>query len=138
LGAGRTATSVASRANYRCEYCLIHEDDSYLGFEVDHVISAKHGGQTNAENLTYACFYCNRYKGSDIGTIVPGSRRLVPLFNPRTDDWVDHFEVVASSIEGKSEIGKATVRILEFNLRERLLERHTLLLSGNWPAGEQH
>lgn len=35
---------VAERANHRCEYCLIHEDDTYLVCQVDHIISEKHGG----------------------------------------------------------------------------------------------
>ena len=35
---------VESRANHLCEYCLIHEDDTYLGCQVDHVIAEKHGG----------------------------------------------------------------------------------------------
>jgi antitoxin (DNA-binding transcriptional repressor) of toxin-antitoxin stability system len=46
---------VISRADHRCEYCHIHEDDTYFGCEVDHVISEKHGGPTVAENLAYAC-----------------------------------------------------------------------------------
>ena len=56
---------VIRRALWRCEYCLLHEDDTYFGCEVDHVVSEKHGGQTVAENLAYACLACNRYKGSD-------------------------------------------------------------------------
>ncbi len=41
---------VTSRAQSLCEYCLIHEDDTYLGCQVDHVISEKHGGPTELEN----------------------------------------------------------------------------------------
>jgi hypothetical protein len=39
------------RAQNRCEYCLLHEDDAYLPFEVDHIIAEKHGGATLIENL---------------------------------------------------------------------------------------
>ncbi len=39
---------VASRADYLCEYCLIHENDTYFGCEVDHIISIKHGGITES------------------------------------------------------------------------------------------
>lgn len=35
---------VAQRADYRCEYCRFREDDLFLSFEVDHIISVKHGG----------------------------------------------------------------------------------------------
>ena len=31
-------------AAFLCEYCLIHEDDTVFGCEVDHIISTKHGG----------------------------------------------------------------------------------------------
>ncbi|HEX8921153.1 MAG TPA: HNH endonuclease signature motif containing protein, partial [Pyrinomonadaceae bacterium] len=60
---------IAARANYLCEYCLVAEEDTYFGCEVDHIISVKHGGATKAENLAYACAFCNRYKGSDIASI---------------------------------------------------------------------
>jgi len=50
---------VAARAALLCEYCLIHEEDTYLGCQIDHVISEKHRGATVAENLAYACTFCN-------------------------------------------------------------------------------
>jgi 5-methylcytosine-specific restriction endonuclease McrA len=37
---------VALRAEHLCEYCLIHEEDTFYGCEVDHIISLKHGGPT--------------------------------------------------------------------------------------------
>ena len=64
---------VESRANHLCEYCLIHRDDTFLGCQVDHVISEKHGGLTESDNLSYACTFCNRAKGTDIGSIAPSS-----------------------------------------------------------------
>lgn len=45
---------VAERADHICEYCLIHERDTYAGCQVDHVISEKHGGPTEADNLALA------------------------------------------------------------------------------------
>jgi len=58
---------VATRADYLCEYCLIHKDDTFLGCEIDHIISLKHGGTNDEDNLAHACAFCNRQKGSDIG-----------------------------------------------------------------------
>ena len=46
---------VLFRADRRCEYCLIHEDDTFFGCEVDHIVSEKHDGPTVADNLAYAC-----------------------------------------------------------------------------------
>jgi hypothetical protein len=42
---------VARRARHLCEYCLIHEDDTFFGCEVEHIISQKHGGPTIESNL---------------------------------------------------------------------------------------
>ncbi|WP_306297080.1 HNH endonuclease [Nostoc sp. C057] len=39
---------VSDRAAHLCEYCLYPELDG-LGFQVDHVISVKHGGSTKSE-----------------------------------------------------------------------------------------
>ena len=54
--------AVRDRAECRCEYCHIHEDDTEFGCEVDHILSEKHLGKTVLENLALACFFCNRNK----------------------------------------------------------------------------
>ena len=54
---------VAARAVGICEYCLIHESDTYLGCQVDHVLSEKHGGATDSSNLAYACTCYGKGKG---------------------------------------------------------------------------
>ncbi|WP_325064637.1 MULTISPECIES: HNH endonuclease signature motif containing protein [Nostocales] len=61
---------VTERADNLCEYCLISEHDTILGCAIDHIISIKHGGSSNIDNLAYCCVYCNRFKGSDIGSII--------------------------------------------------------------------
>ena len=124
---------VASRANGLCEYCLIHESDTYLGCQVDHIISEKHGGPTESENLAYACVSCNRAKGSDIGSIASSTGELTRLFHPRTDRWSDHFWLQEQFIQPQTPIGEATVRILALNGSERILERQTLCKIGRYP-----
>jgi hypothetical protein len=93
-----------------------------LGCHVDHVISEKHGGETISANLALACVFCNRHKGSDIGTLDEG-RNLTPLFNPRTQIWFDHFHFDGVRIEGKTREGRATAKLLRFNDEMRLVER---------------
>jgi len=113
---------VHARASLRCEYCMIHEDDCFLGCEVDHIISEKHGGTTDEMNLAFCCFYCNRHKGSDLSTL--GAKgRLIRLFNPRKDLWEEPFAFQALHIIGISSIGKATAKLLRFNDPARLEER---------------
>jgi hypothetical protein len=132
---------VIARADRLCEYCLLHEDDAYLGCEVDHIISEKHGGLTKAENLCLACMTCNRNKGSDIGSIVMPFNGGVfsRFFNPRTDLWYEHFTFNDSdliTILPLSPIGEVTIRILRFNSVECLLERQTLREIGRYPTVE--
>ena len=62
---------VAEQADSHCEYCLIAEAETFFGCEVDHIISEKHGGATQLDHLAYACAFCNRHKGSDIGQKKP-------------------------------------------------------------------
>jgi hypothetical protein len=124
---------VESRANRLCEYCLIHESDTYLGCQVDHIISEKHGGSTEHDNLAYACTFCNRAKGTDLGSITASTAEFVRFFNPRTDRWADHFSLNGAVIEPKTSVGEATSRILRFNDTERLLERETLIQIARYP-----
>ena len=58
---------------------------------IDHTIAKKHGGLTEARNLSLSCFYCNSFKGSDIAGRTPKTRKLTPLFNPRRHKWERHF-----------------------------------------------
>lgn len=112
---------IVARAGRRCEYCLTHESDTFLGCHVDHVISEKHGGSTNLENLALACVFCNRHKGSDIATL-DEEGRLTALFNPRLQSWSMHFEFDGVQIKGVTREGRATVRLLQMNDEMRLQE----------------
>jgi 5-methylcytosine-specific restriction endonuclease McrA len=63
----------------------------YYPHEADHVIAEKHGGATSLENLAWACFYCNRFNGSDFASVDPASQKIVFLFHPREQRWNRHF-----------------------------------------------
>ena len=117
---------VAERADNLCEYCLLHEEDSFFAYHVDHIISEKHRGPTRADNLAYACLACNRAKGSDIGPIVWQTGEFVRFFNPRTDVWAVHLALSGVVIEALEDVGQVTINILGLNNEERLLERQML------------
>ena len=125
---------VVTRAEYLCEYCLMHEDDAFLAYEIEHIISLKHGDLSDADNLAYACFFCNRHKGSDIASIAISTGKLLRFFNPRTDRWADHFQLSGALITPLTDTGEATVRIFGFNNDERILERETLITIGRYPT----
>jgi hypothetical protein len=125
---------VRRRAKGRCEYCLLADQDSFFAHEPDHIIAEKHGGATSAKNLAFSCFDCNRFKGSDIASLDPVTRKLVPLFNPRTDVWKDHFQIVGGTIRGLTAVGRATERLLKLNLPARVDIRAILADAGRYPG----
>ncbi|MGH7194284.1 MAG: HNH endonuclease [Candidatus Saccharimonadales bacterium] len=100
------------------------------------MISEKHGGLTSADNLAYACVYCNRSKGTDLGSIAQTSGQYIRFFNPRVDRWYEHFSIKSASIEPVTEIGEVTAQILALNSVERLLEREALVMIGRFPPRE--
>lgn len=130
----KTRTKVEKRANHCCEYCLIHQDDTFFSCQIDHIISIKHGGDNDDKNLAYSCIFCNRNKGSDIGSILLPDRTLIRFYNPRIDTWSDHFYLDGATIEAKTKIGAVTIKILEFNTIERTLERLELQSVGRYPT----
>ena len=124
---------VIDRAGGLCEYCLIHEDDTFFGCQVEHIISEKHSGATAEDNLAYACVFCNRFKGSDIASISSRTGQLCPLYNPRRDVWTDVFKLDVVSIVPLTDVGEVTVRLLDMNAPERLLEREILRRVNRYP-----
>jgi HNH endonuclease len=113
---------IRERANYLCEFCHADERWQYVRFTVDHVLPVSLGGSDNLDNLTLACFHCNRRKTNRLIGIDPESQTEVPLFNPRQDRWQEHFiwSMDGISIEGISAIGRATVTALVLN-RDRVI-----------------
>jgi hypothetical protein len=126
---------VRTRAEGHCEYCLIREEDTFFGCEIDHVVSEKHGGATDPRNLALACLICNRNKGSDVGTLLPDRGRFSRFYHPRSDRWLTHFRIPSERprIPPLTDPGSATERVLALNSAERLLERTSLRHIGHYP-----
>jgi hypothetical protein len=129
---------VEARAYRCCEYCLVHQDDTEAPHHIDHFIAIKHGGLTISENLALACQLCNRYKGSDLVGIDPETGKTVPLFNPRTLAWSEHFELAGARIVGLTEVGRATIQLLRLNDESRLIDRRALIDAGRYPSIQVH
>ena len=126
----------ADRAYHVCEYCLIHEDDTFWGCQVDHIISRKHGGATEPGNLAWACASCNNCKGSDLGTLTGPRSELTRLFHPRSDRWAECFQLRGVQVEPGNAIGEATLKLLQINDGSRLRERQVLAEAGRYPTIE--
>jgi 5-methylcytosine-specific restriction endonuclease McrA len=118
---------VIERAGDRCEYCRFPQSMTLLAFEMEHIIAEKHGGMTTLENLALACPYCNRAKGTDLGSIDPETNQLTTFFNPRIQDWQKHFALAGAVIMPLTAEGRVTTVILQFNIPDRLQERERLV-----------
>ena len=123
---------VIERAGARCEYCRFPQDASLLAFEVEHVVAEKHGGATTADNLALACPNCNRYKGTDLGSLDPETGVLTPFFHPRTEDWHEHFRLDGALVVPRTPVGRVTVAILQLNHPDRVLEHQILIRIGQY------
>ena len=119
--------SVIERAEGRCEYYLYPQAFSFLTFEVEHIVAEKHGGQTQESNLALACPLCNRFKGTDLGSLDPQTGLLTPFYHPRIQSWPDHFRLTGAEIVALTPEGRVTVFILQLNALDRVLERQQLV-----------
>ncbi|MBN4005532.1 HNH endonuclease signature motif containing protein [Nostoc sp. LPT] len=117
---------VEERTNYRCEYCQLPPGVAFFSHEIDHVIAQKHGGVTNADNLAFTCWRCNRHKGTDLGSFDPETGVFSFLFNPRTQKWAEHFTFSKLDLVGLTPTGRTTIRLLQINSDERLAEQQRL------------
>ncbi|MBM3727034.1 MAG: HNH endonuclease [Acidobacteria bacterium] len=129
-----TRLLVTQRAGRRCEYCLLHADDSFTPHQIDHIVSRKHGGSSSHENLALACIRCNAWKGSDIAGFGFETDEVCRLYHPRQDRWLDHFRLEEGEIVPVTAVGAATVRLLRLNLSGRVAERRVLSRCGRYPS----
>ncbi|HLY29914.1 MAG TPA: HNH endonuclease signature motif containing protein [Ktedonobacterales bacterium] len=137
----RTHVSAALRRQIRadahaiCGYC--HSPEVFLGMplDIEHIIPEALGGATVRENLWLACSRCNDFKGDRTEAIDPITRQSSPLFNPRTQRWLDHFRWSGDGayIEGLTPTGRATVDMLQLNNDFILVARRFWIEAGRWP-----
>lgn len=60
-----TREVVTQRAKYCCEYCKSQDKYSPNSFTIDHILPESLNGDSDIENLAYACFLCNRLKSNN-------------------------------------------------------------------------
>jgi hypothetical protein len=94
----------------------------FIPFHVEHIIARQHldNAHDDLPGLAYACDRCNAFKGPNLSSIDPETGTKVDVFNPRTDLWSDHFELIDGRIVGRSPIGRATARLLNMNHPRRI------------------
>ena len=100
-----------------CEYCRYLQDYTSIRFHNEHIIPLVLKGKSEFMNLAKACSNCNMNKSAHISWEDPITKKSVPLFHPRKQNWTDHFEWSADKlyIIGKTPTGRATVELLDMN-----------------------
>ena len=93
-----------------------------------------HGGDVII-NLCLSCSTCNLSKAEAVTATDPETNQVVPLFNPRTQKWPEHFEWVDNGqrVHGISPVGRATVARLKMNLDRVVAARSVWIRAGEHP-----
>lgn len=119
---------VAERAQGCCEYCRSQARFAIQPFSIEHIILRSQGGKTTLENLALSCQGCNNHKYNKIEGRDPVSGDIVPLYNPRQQQWSDHFgwNDNFTLIIGLTPTGRTTVEALQLN-REGVVNLRRIL-----------
>ena len=127
---------VEERAAGRCEYCRMHQSLQGATFHVEHIIPRSRGGASQLDNLGWACPSCNLHKSNRVEVRTTDNLQMIFLFNPRTDNWNDHFCWAGYVIVGLTSCGEATVDALYLNHDRRIKIRQAEALFDLFPPNE--
>jgi hypothetical protein len=119
-----TKQSVRERAKYLCEYCHSLELLSANRFTIDHIVPRSLGGSDDIDNLALACRRCNERRYNFVAGIDPETQEIVPIFNPRQQEWAEHFVWMLDGtvIQGSTPVGRATC--IRFDLNDMRYPEH--------------
>jgi hypothetical protein len=108
---------IRKEAGDRCGYCLSPQPLVLGRLEIEHIVPRAKGGSDNPDNLWLACRLCNGFKGTQTEGLDPETGQRLGLFDPRRQQWRDHFEWSADGtrILGRTSCGRATVIAMQLN-----------------------
>ncbi|HEX9929684.1 MAG TPA: HNH endonuclease signature motif containing protein [Pyrinomonadaceae bacterium] len=134
----KIVVKVRQDAKNRCGYCLSHQDFIPIILQVDHISPLDEGGTDDEENLWLLCGTCNRAKSNKVSVFDKVTQTKVLLFNPRNDNWHEHFSWSEDGIEiiGKTATGRATVSALNLNRDLYIIVRRNWIIAGWHPPKE--
>lgn len=129
LSWAETVRRVHERANFQCEYCQTSQRVTGQAMHVEHILP---DGGNDLENLCLACAACNLSKARAVSAVDLETDTVVPLFNPRTQVWQEHFEWVQNGlmVHGLTPIGRATVLRLRMNMLRMVNARKVWVRAG--------
>lgn len=127
-----TVRLVHERVQYCCEYCFTSQWVTGQAMHVDHIVP---GAGDHPDNLALSCATCNLAKGDATEVLDSETEEKVPLFNPRTQVWSEHFTWIDSGcrIQGLTVVGRVTVERFGMNLKRLVVARSVWVLAGVHP-----
>jgi hypothetical protein len=125
---------VRAEARSRCGYCLSPQHLVMARLEIDHIIPVSKGGSSDECNLWLACPICNRHKSDKAVGLDSETGESLPLFNPRTQAWSEHFQWTQDGLRiiGKSPTGRATVAALHLDDDPDAIEVRSYWVEVGW------
>ena len=132
------AQRIRAAAQNRCGYCLSPQRLVMARLEIEHIIPLVKGGTNDESNLWLACPLCNGHKSSKVEAADPETAKTVPLFNPRTQRWADHFRWSndGTRVIGRTDIGRATVAALCLDSDSDAIEVRRYWIEAGWHPPE--
>lgn len=107
--------------------------------EIEHIVPRAKGGSDDEDNLWLACPLCNRAKSDLTEALDELTAATVPLFNPRTQAWSEHFRwsVDGLRVVGLTPVGRATVAALHLADDPDALEVRSYWIQAGWHPPEE-
>ncbi|HMV47712.1 MAG TPA: HNH endonuclease signature motif containing protein [Blastocatellia bacterium] len=129
---------IRRQAKNRCGYCFSPQELLPYKLEIEHIHPKGLGGETIEINLWLACRECNAHKAMKIRSVDRLTRKTVKLFNPRKQNWHEHFDFSQDKTEiiGKTACGRATVETLQMNNFYQKTARAAWVEVGKFPPKE--
>ncbi|MDX2212840.1 MAG: HNH endonuclease [Oculatellaceae cyanobacterium bins.114] len=126
---------VRQRAGDRCEYCLSQQAYVMGRLQIDHIQPIAKGGTDSEDNLCLACELCNQYKWTQTQGHDPKTGEMISLFNPRQQQWAEHFawSEDGTEIVGQTACGRVTVDALKLNNGLAVIVRRNWVRAGWHP-----
>jgi len=127
-----TARLVHERAAYCCEYCQTCQSIIGQAMHVEHIDP---NGNDELDNLCLSCATYNLSKVKAITAHDPETDTMTPLFNPRKQNWDEHFTWIDGGlrIKGLTSTGRATISRLKMNIDRVVIARSYWIKAGNHP-----
>ncbi len=128
-----TKARIRQHAKNRCGYCLSQQENVWDILEIDHIFPLAKGGKDDEENLWLICSSCNSAKYNKIEVFDKETQKNIPLFDPRRQNWHEHFRWSkdGTKMRGKTTIGKVTILALDLN-KLRFIRVRENWVSAGW------